>query len=45
LDIPDGLLCPRRHLETLVADGIWPSTLEGWRKPLLHDALMAYLPA
>ena len=43
LDIPDGLLCPRRHLEALVADGIWPSALEGWRKPLLHDALMAGL--
>lgn len=41
LNLPDGLLCPRRHLEALVADGIWPSALEGWRKPLLHDALMA----
>jgi len=41
LELPDGLLCPRRYLEALVADGIWPSALEGWRKPLLHDALMA----
>ena len=41
LDIPDGLLCARRHLETLVFDGIWPEALEGWRKTLLFDALMA----
>ena len=40
LDIPEGLLCPRRHLEALVGEGAWPEALEGWRKPLLHDALM-----
>lgn len=43
LELPDGLLCPRRYLESLVADGVWPDALEGWRKPLLHDALMARL--
>lgn len=39
LGIPDGLLCPRRHLETLVYDGVWPKALDGWRRPLLHAAL------
>lgn len=40
LDLPDGLLCARRHLDILVATGAWPAALEGWRKPLLYDALM-----
>ena len=43
--LPEGLLCARRHLETLVTDRAWPAALEGWRKPLLHDALIALLPA
>ena len=43
LNSPDGLLCPRRHLETLVADRKWPAALEGWRRTLLHDVLMARL--
>lgn len=43
LDLPEGLLCARRHLETLVIDGAWPAALEGWRKPLLEDALTARL--
>ncbi|MGH8040576.1 MAG: ribonuclease D [Rudaea sp.] len=45
LDLPESLLCPRRHLETLVAERTWPAALEGWRKPLLHDALMNRLTA
>jgi ribonuclease D len=44
LDIPEGLLCPRRHLETLVTDRAWPTALEGWREPLLHERLMGLLP-
>ncbi|HET8942084.1 MAG TPA: HRDC domain-containing protein [Rudaea sp.] len=43
LDLPDGLLCPRKHLEALVSEHTWPVALEGWRKPLLHDHLMAQL--
>lgn len=43
LDLPEGLLCSRRHLETLYVTRQWPTTLEGWRKPLLHDALMTRL--
>jgi ribonuclease D len=40
-NIPEGLLGSRRHLETLLTDRTWPATLDGWRKPLLHDTLMA----
>ncbi len=43
LDLPEGLLCSRRHLETLYVTRQWPTTLEGWRKPLLHDALISRL--
>lgn len=44
LDLPDGLLCARRHLETLLASRRWPTALEGWRREVLHDALVAALP-
>ena len=45
LNLPEGLLCARRHLETLLATREWPAALEGWRRPLLEDALMQRLPA
>jgi ribonuclease D len=45
LDLPEGLLCARRHLDALVTTGAWPAALEGWRKPLLHDALMERIHA
>jgi ribonuclease D len=41
LNLPDGLLCARRHLEALYFDRRWPDALDGWRRPLLHDALMS----
>jgi len=44
LEIPEALLCSRRHLENLLTDRLWPAALEGWRKPLLHDRLMALMP-
>ena len=44
LDLPDGLLCARRHLEALLATRQWPTSLDGWRREVLHDALMARLP-
>jgi ribonuclease D len=44
LDIPDALLCPRRHLETLLGERAWPAALEGWRRALLHDELMRLVP-
>ncbi|MEO5625937.1 MAG: HRDC domain-containing protein [Dokdonella sp.] len=43
LDLPEGLLCARRHLESLLATRRWPATLEGWRRGVLHDALVALL--
>ncbi len=42
-NIPEGLLGSRRHLETLLTDRAWPAALDGWRRPLLHDALTALL--
>lgn len=44
LDIPEGLLCARRHLETLHQTRQWPTALEGWRRGILHDDLMQALP-
>ena len=43
LDIPEGLLCSRRHLETLYVSRRWPAALEGWREVILRDPLMARL--
>ncbi len=45
LDLPEGLLCSRRHLETLLATSQWPAAIEGWRRGVLHDGLVALLPA
>jgi ribonuclease D len=42
-NIPEGLLGSRRHLETFLTDRTWPTALDGWRKPLLHDALAPLL--
>ena len=44
LDLPEGLLCARRHLESLVVTRTWPKGLEGWRRDVLHDALITLLP-
>lgn len=44
LDLPESLLCARRHLETLLAMRRWPPALEGWRRAVLHDQLFALLP-
>ncbi len=44
LDLPEGLLCARRHLETLLVTRRWPRALDGWRREVLHDALVALLP-
>jgi ribonuclease D len=44
LGLPEGLLCARRHLESLLATRAWPGALEGWRRDVLHDALAALLP-
>lgn len=44
LELPEGLLCARRHLESLLMHRIWPEALEGWRAELLRVELMAHLP-
>lgn len=44
LDIPEGLLCARRHLESLLTTGTWPAALEGWRADILKHDLINLLP-
>jgi ribonuclease D len=44
LEIPEGLLCARRHLEALLAGQGWPDALQGWRRSLLEPALAPLLP-
>ena len=39
LDLPEGLLCARRHLESLLSQGAWPGALEGWRREVLEGPL------
>lgn len=45
LDLPSGLLCPRKVLEEYVVTAQWPDFLDGWRRDVLHDDLPALLPA
>ena len=44
LDIPSGLLCPRKVLEEYVVTTEWPEFLDGWRHTVLHDRLASLLP-
>ncbi|HEY0199905.1 MAG TPA: ribonuclease D [Rhodanobacter sp.] len=44
LDLPPGLLCPRKALEEYVVTAEWPDLLEGWRRDVLHDHLAGLLP-
>jgi ribonuclease D len=44
LEIPEGLLCARRHLEALLEGRGWPDALQGWRRSLLEPALAPLLP-
>lgn len=39
LDLPEGLLCARRHLESLLEGRGWPDALAGWRRDLLEPVL------
>ncbi len=39
LDLPAGLLCPRRAVERLAISGQWPADLDGWRAQLLQPRL------
>lgn len=45
LDLPPGLLCPRKMLEEYVVTTEWPEFLDGWRREVLHDRLIRLLPA
>lgn len=36
LDLPEGLVCARKHLEAFLVDGKWPSALDGWRRDVLE---------
>jgi ribonuclease D len=44
LDLPPGLLCPRKVLEEYLTAREWPEFLEGWRRGVLHERLSALLP-
>ena len=44
LDLPPGLLCPRKVLEEYVVTAEWPEFLDGWRYSVLHDRLASLLP-
>ena len=44
LDLPSGLLCPRKALEEYVVTAEWPDLLDGWRHGVLHERLGALLP-
>ena len=43
LDMPEGLLCSRKHLEALLEGRGWPDALEGWRRSLLEPVLTPLL--
>ncbi len=45
LDLPEGLLSARKHLESLLGDGQWPRALEGWRREVLEAPLRGVLDA
>lgn len=45
LDLPGGLLCPRRALEEYVVTRVWPESLAGWRRGLLEPMLALLLPS
>lgn len=44
LDLPAGLLCPRKVLEEYVVTAQWPEFLEGWRRQILFEPLSRLLP-
>jgi ribonuclease D len=44
LDLPAGLLCPRRLIEEYVVTRQWPDALSGWRRDVLEAKLAPLLP-
>ncbi|MFT3806524.1 ribonuclease D [Arenimonas sp.] len=45
LDVPEGLLCSRKHLESLLEGRGWPDALAGWRHERLQAVLTPLIPA
>lgn len=45
LNVPEGLLASRKHLEFLLDAGQWPPALQGWRQQLLSEAVTPILKA
>lgn len=43
LEVPEGLLCSRKHLEFLLETGSWPMALQGWRQDILAEPFKAIL--
>lgn len=43
LDLPPGLLCPRRLIEQFVVTRAWPEALQGWRASVLQAELTPLL--
>ncbi|MGH8147304.1 MAG: ribonuclease D [Rhodanobacteraceae bacterium] len=44
LELPSGLLCPRRLIEEFAVTRQWPDGLRGWRKGVLEAELAPLLP-
>lgn len=44
LDLPAGLLCPRRLLDEFAVTREWPQALAGWRESVLEAQLTPLLP-
>ena len=45
LDLPPGLLCPRRLIEEFAVTRTWPEGLNGWRATVLEAKLTSLLAA
>ncbi|WP_407370174.1 ribonuclease D [Xanthomonas campestris pv. campestris] len=45
LELPDGILASRRHLETLIEQRSWPAALGQWRRDALEADLLPLLDA
>jgi ribonuclease D len=45
LQVPEGILASRKHLEYLLDAGQWPPALAGWRQQLLNEAFKPILTA
>lgn len=44
LELPDGVLASRKHLESYLESRTWPTALAGWRQQVLESRLQPLLP-